>query len=96
MTIDRDIHNNINQIILGNALTELKKLPDSFIDVCVTSPPYWNQTWGEDPNIIGNESTVSEYVDNLIRIFGQVKRVLKKSGSCFVVLSDKFNNGGDG
>jgi DNA modification methylase len=38
----------------------------------------------------------SQYVDNLIKILGQVKRVLKKSGSCLVVLSDKFNNGGDG
>lgn len=71
--------------------------PDAVVDVCVTSPPYWNQRWyGEDPNIIGNESTVSEYVDNLTEIFGQVKRVLKKSGSCFVVISDKFNNGGEG
>ena len=26
-------NNNINQIIPGDALTELKKLPDSFIDV---------------------------------------------------------------
>jgi DNA modification methylase len=53
-------NNDFNQIIPGDALTELKKLPDSFIDVCVTSPPYWNQRWyGDDTNIIGNESTVS-------------------------------------
>src|SRR5689334_3189138 len=94
-TINRTMdNNNINQIILGDALTELKKLPDSVIDVCVTSPPYWNQRWyGEDSNVIGNESTVSEYVDNLIKIFGEVKRVLKDSGSCYVVISDKFNCG---
>jgi len=86
---------NINRIILGDALTELKKLPDAFIDVCVTSPPYWNQRWyGEDPKIIGNESTVSHYVNNLIDVFSEVKRVLKSSGSCFVVISDKFNNRG--
>ena len=63
------------------------------IDLCVTSPPYWNQrAYGENPNIIGNESTVSDYIDNLIQIFAEVRRVLKKSGSCFVVISDKFNS----
>ena len=37
-TINRiEDNNNFNQIILGDALTELKKLPDAFVDVCVTS-----------------------------------------------------------
>ena len=61
------------------------------------SPPYWNQRWyGEDSNIIVYESTVAGYVDNLIEIFGQVKKVMKNSESCFVVTSDKFNNGEGG
>src|SRR5438128_394882 len=53
-TINRTMDdNNINQIIPGEALTVLKKLPDSFIHVCITSPPYWNQRWyGDDPNIM--------------------------------------------
>ena len=34
ITTDRSIHNNINQIIHGDAFTELKKLPDAFVDVC--------------------------------------------------------------
>jgi DNA modification methylase len=88
--------NNINQIVHGDALSELKKLPNNIMDLCVTSPPYWNQRrYGDDPHVIGNESTVLDYIDNLIEIFGEVRRVLKKSGSCFVVISDKFNTGGD-
>jgi DNA modification methylase len=100
MTPDTDIaidrsKGNINRIIHGDALTELKKLPDAFTDLCITSPPYWNQRWyGDDPRVIGNESTVLDYINNLIEILGEVKRVLKKSGSCFVVISDKFNNKG--
>jgi DNA modification methylase len=74
----------------------LKKLPNDIIDLCVTSPPYWNQRcYGEGSHVIGNESTVFDYIHNLIEIFGEVKRVLKKSGSCFVVISDKFNNKAD-
>ena len=101
MTPDTDIsidrgRDNIQRIIHGDALTELKRLPNDIIDLCVTSPPYWNQRWyGDDSHIIGNESTISEYIDKLIEIFGEVKRVLKKSGSGFVVISDKFNNGRD-
>jgi|GEM_PF-93741 DNA modification methylase len=95
ISIDRD-NDNINKIIHGDALTELKKLPDAFIDLCVTSPPYWNQrSYGEDPDMVGNESTVSEYIDKLTEIFSEVKRVLKSSGSCYVVISDKFNNKGE-
>src|SRR5437899_5386 len=71
------IDDNINKIIHGDALTELKKLPDAFIDVCITSPPYWNQrSYGEDPDMVGNEPTVSEYIDKLTEIFSEVKRVL--------------------
>ncbi|MDQ6862792.1 MAG: site-specific DNA-methyltransferase [Thermoproteota archaeon] len=95
ISIDRS-RDNIKRIINGDALTELKKFPNDIIDLCVTSPPYWNQRWyGDNPHVIGNESTVSDYIDNLIEIFGEVKRLLKNSGSCFVVISDKFNNGGD-
>jgi DNA modification methylase len=91
--ITRTGDNYLNRIIHGDALSTLKCFPGESIDLCVTSPPYWNQRgYGENPNIIGNEPTVSNYIDNLIQIFAEVKRVLKKSGSCFVVISDKFNS----
>jgi DNA modification methylase len=84
----------INKIIEGNALSSLRCLSERSIDLIITSPPYWNQrAYGQDPKIIGNESTVADYIDNLIEIFAEGKRVLKKSGSCFIVISDKFNNG---
>jgi DNA modification methylase len=51
--------------------------------------------YGDDAHVVGNESIVSEYIDKLIEIFAEVKRALKNSGSCFVVISDKFNNRGD-
>lgn len=31
----------INKIICGDCLAELKKMPDNFVNCCVTSPPYW-------------------------------------------------------
>ena len=45
-----------NEIIVGDALAELQKLPDGCVQCCVTSPPYWGlrdygtATWeGGDP-----------------------------------------------
>jgi DNA modification methylase len=39
----------INIIIQGNALDNLKNLPDNCIDTCVTSPPYWGlRDYGTD------------------------------------------------
>jgi DNA modification methylase len=68
ITIDRSIHHNSNQITLGIALTELKKLPDSFINVCVTSPPYWNRTGTNDSmekiqtSLIMNQQSQSMFI----------------------------------
>jgi len=43
----------INKIICGNALIELKKIPDESIDCIITSPPYWGlRDYGEDTRII--------------------------------------------
>lgn len=33
---------NLNEVHCGDALEMLRRLPDSCVQVCVTSPPYWN------------------------------------------------------
>lgn len=46
-----------NTIIQGNVLDKLKELPSDSVDMCITSPPYWNlrdygfelAIWDEDP-----------------------------------------------
>lgn len=41
----------LNKFICGDAVTEMKKLPDGFFDLIVTSPPYnikkLNRQWIE-------------------------------------------------
>ena len=41
---------------------------------------------------LGLESTFQEYIDKLCDIFDEVKRVLKKSGTCWVNLGDTYNS----
>ena len=79
-----------NEIICGDALTELKKMPDEIINCVVTSPPYWNQRDYNSENQIGLEENFNEFIDKLIEIFNEVYRVLRKDGTCFVVLDDTY------
>ena len=80
-----------NKIICGDSLTELKKLPDESIDCCITSPPYFNLRNYNVDGQIGLEKTWQEYIKKLIDIFGEMKRILKKEGTCFVNLGDSYN-----
>jgi site-specific DNA-methyltransferase (cytosine-N4-specific) len=43
---------------------------------------------------LGLEPTFKEYINNLCNIFDEVKRVLRKDGTCFVNLGDTYAGGG--
>lgn len=80
------------KLLHGDALTELQKLESESVDCCITSPPYWYLRNYNTDGQIGRELTFTEYIDKLITIFSQVKRVLKKTGSCWVVFGDSYDN----
>ncbi|SET74448.1 DNA methylase [Natronincola peptidivorans] len=84
-------------ILTGDCLEILKQLPDKCIDCAITSPPYWQQRkyqhdYNYDYIAIGEEKNPSEYVDNLVNIFSEIKRVLKDHGSFWLNLGDKYYN----
>jgi DNA modification methylase len=84
----------INKIYCGNTLDVLKTFPDNFIQCCVTSPPYYGlRDYGID-NQIGLEKTPEQYVQNLVKIFQEVKRVLKEDGTLWLNLGDSYNGSG--
>jgi len=78
----------INTIIQGDALEVLKKLPDNFVDLICTSPPYWGQRNYYHENQLGIEKTPADYLEKLYLIFRECYRVLKVTGSCFIVIDD--------
>lgn len=81
----------LNHIYTGNALEILKQFPDNFIDTCISSPPYWQLRDYKVEGQLGLEPNYNEYVDKLCNIFDEVKRVLKKEGSCWVVIGDTYS-----
>jgi site-specific DNA-methyltransferase (adenine-specific) len=77
-------------IIIGNALEEMKKIKDESIDCIITSPPYWALRDYQTQGQIGQETTIKEYIKNLVDIFNEAKRVLKNDGTCWVNISDTY------
>lgn len=84
------LDNHINKIICGDALETLKKFPDESINCSITSPPYYGLRDYHKKEQIGREKTVEEYLDRLINVFREVRRVLKKDGTCFIVIGDSY------
>lgn len=80
----------MNKIFQGDALEVLKTLPDESVDCVVTSPPYWAlRDYGIEGQL-GLEPTFQEYITKLCNIFDEVKRVLKKEGTCWVNIGDTY------
>ena len=77
-------------IICGDALTELRKLPDETIHCCVTSPPYWGLRDYGVPGQFGLERTPEEYVAKMVEVFREVRRVLRKDGTLWLNLGDSY------
>ena len=84
------INDIVNTIIQGDALDVLKQIPDNSIDCVVTSPPYWSLRDYEIKGQLGQEKTFQEYIEKLIIVFIEVKRILKPTGTCFVNIGDTY------
>ena len=81
---------DVNKILRGDALQVLKTLPSESIDCIVTSPPYWALRDYKIKEQVGLESDFNDYIKKLCDIFDEGKRVLKKTGTCWVNLGDTY------
>jgi DNA modification methylase len=81
--------NTLPQFFHGDAIKVLRELPDSVMDCCVTSPPYWGHR-EYDSSGIGLEVNHHDYVQNLMSVLLEVKRVLKPTGSLWLNLGDTY------
>ncbi len=83
----------LDRIFCGDALKQLRRMPDGLVDCVVTSPPYFRQRDYQGSRQIGQESAPSKYVERLTAIFAEARRVLKPSGSMWLVIGDKYHGG---
>ena len=78
------------RIINADVMEGLRQLPDESVHCCVTSPPYWGlRDYGVDGQI-GLEATPELFVARMVEVFSEVRRVLRKDGTCWVNLGDSY------
>lgn len=84
-------------ILTGCCLSLLATLPDKSVNSCVTSPPYWGLRNYNAEGQIGQEPTPEAYVSNIVKVFREVRRVLKENGTLWLNLGDSYaTQGGTG
>lgn len=85
-----------NIILPGDCIDSLKQLPDAFVNTCVTSPPYYGlRDYGEDGQI-GQEETPQQYIDKMVEVFAEIRRVLRDDGTLWLNLGDSYAGSGKG
>jgi DNA modification methylase len=81
------------EVIIGDALAEIRDLPDGIARCCVTSPPYWGlRDYGVEGQI-GLERMPEEYISKLVAVFRELRRVLADDGTLWLNLGDCYATG---
>lgn len=75
--------------VAGDCLSVLRAMPERSVDCCMTSPPYWGQRQYQAGGI-GLEADYRDYVESLVAVFAEVKRVLKDTGSLWLNIGDAY------
>lgn len=74
----------------------LRQIPDESVHCVVTSPPYWGlRDYGVDGQI-GLERTPEEFIQKLVEVFREVRRVLRSDGTAWVNMGDGYASAGNG
>ncbi|HLH36023.1 MAG TPA: site-specific DNA-methyltransferase [Alloacidobacterium sp.] len=84
------------RILQGDVLERLRELPDDSVHCVVTSPPYWRLRNYGVVGQIGVENTPHEYLEKMLSVFREIRRVLRKDGTAWVNIGDCYAGSGCG
>ena len=77
----------------GDAMDRLSALAANSVQCCVTSPPYFNLRDYGAPGQLGRETSPKEYVEKLVNVFREVRRVLRPDSTLWLNLGDSCTSG---
>lgn len=78
------------EIINSDAMKGLLDIPEASVDMCITSPPYFNLRDYGVSGQIGLEKTPDEYIQRLLDVFRGVRKALRDDGTLWVVIGDTY------
>ena len=79
------------RIIQGDCREGLKQIDADSVHTCVTSPPYFGlRDYGGGEGEIGSEQEVEAYVQAMVDVFREVRRVLRPDGTLWLNLGDSY------
>lgn len=84
----------VNRCIVGSCLDVLPTLEAGSVQTCVTSPPYFGLRDYGHADQIGMEKTPDEFVATMVRVFREVRRVLRDDGTLWLNIGDSYSSGG--
>jgi DNA modification methylase len=85
--------NGRSGIIVGDARSILRDIPDETFRACITSPPYWGLRDYGVAEQIGAEMQLDRYIEHLVAVFREVRRVLRPDGTLWLNIGDAYTSG---
>jgi DNA modification methylase len=79
-------------ILTGDAREVLGTLADESVHCVVTSPPYWGLRDYGVGGQLGLEPTPELYVEHMVDVFREVRRVLRRDGTLWLNMGDCYAN----
>ena len=93
LTATEDYEMSGYKVLLGNCLETMAGMEDRSVNCCVTSPPYFGlRDYGQEGQL-GLEASPDEFVEALVRVFREVRRVLRDDGTVWLNLGDSYATG---
>jgi len=78
------------KLLLGNAEKVLEQFSSNTFHTVVTSPPYWQLRDYKVAAQLGQEETPQEYVEKIVSLGREIKRVLRDDGTFWLNLGDTY------
>jgi len=79
------------RIITGDCIEGMKTLPDGCVQTISTSPPYYGlRDYDGGDAEIGGEETPDQYVQKMVEVFREARRILRDDGTLWLNLGDSY------
>ena len=71
----------------------MRLLPPGCVQTVVTSPPYWSLRDYASEHQIGRDDDLSDYIESIVLMFAELRRVLRDDGTVWLNVGDAFTSG---